>query len=120
MVSPTRGIRRYSRRQLLNDVSGNVSQTKIASLETIRQLRVLQPEQVKQRRVKVIDVNRLFDDVPADFVGLTDHLTAFDSPAGHPQAECERVMVAAGNCGIALTVFAQRCAAEFRTPNHQS
>src|SRR5262249_19125470 len=85
-----------SRQQLLDPRAGNVGQAEVAALELVRQLQVVESEQVQDRRVQVVDVDRLFGDVPAQLVGLAEHLAALDAAAGHPQRERERVVVAAG------------------------
>src|SRR5688572_19447922 len=64
-------------------------------------------------------MNRILDDVPADVIRLTDDLPAAHAAAGHPQAKCERMVVAPGNTGTSLAVFAERGAAKLAHPEHE-
>ena len=50
----------------------NVGQSEIAALEFVGQLRVVQAHQVKDGRVQIVDLNRIFDDVVAEIVSLAD------------------------------------------------
>src|SRR5262245_31686969 len=108
-----------SRQQLLDDLAGDVGEAEVAALETIRQLQVIEAEQLQDGRVQVVDVDRLLDDVPANLVGLAQDGAALYSPTGHPDCEREGMMIAAGDLGIAGTVLSQRRAAELRQPQHQ-
>lgn len=59
-----------------------VSEPKITALEPIGQLRVVEAEQVQDRGVQVVNVDRVFRRVPADLVARPDHLAA-PPPAIH-------------------------------------
>ena len=58
--------------QLLHHLARHVGQAEIAALEAVGQLQVVEAEQVQDRGVEVVDVDRVLDDVPADVVGLAD------------------------------------------------
>ena len=64
-------------------------------------------------------VRRNEDRFPADFVGLAEDLTAANPTAGHPDAEGEGMMVAAGVRVAPVAVFAQWRSAELSGANHQ-
>src|SRR5688572_27113440 len=59
---------KFLRNKLLNDLAGDIGEAEIAALETIGQPRVVQTKKVQHRGVEVVDVDWVFDDVPADFV----------------------------------------------------
>src|SRR5262249_27270988 len=61
----------------------------------IRQLVLVQPELVEDRRVQVAEVIRLLDGAEADGVGGADGLPPLDAAAGHPHREADVVVVAA-------------------------
>ena len=48
----------------------DVGQAEVAALELVRQLLVVDAEQVQHRRVQVVDVDRVLGHVVAEFVGL--------------------------------------------------
>ena len=50
---------------------------------------LVQAEEVEQGGVEVVDVDRVLDDVPAQFVGLADHLAPLDPAPGEEHAEAE-------------------------------
>src|SRR5687767_5058966 len=102
--------------QLRDDFARDIGETKIAALEAVGQARVVEAEEMQDGCVEVVDVDRIFYDVPADVVGLADDLPAFHAAAGHPEAERKRVMIAARDFGVAFAVFAERSASEFGAP----
>src|SRR5437588_11717127 len=79
------------RKELLHDVACHVGEPKVAALEAIGQSCVVEAEEAEDRGVEVVDVNGVFGHVPADFVGLANDLSAFDSTTGQPCAESVRV-----------------------------
>ena len=56
----------------------HIRQAEVPSLESIRQFVVIKAEKVQNRRVEIVDVDRILLHVPADFVRLADDLAAFD------------------------------------------
>src|SRR6267378_394902 len=80
---------------------------------------MLEAKLVKDGRVEVADVDRVFDDVVRHLIRFAIHQARLDAAAGHPNAEAARVMIAAV---ILLGQFALRVhsAAEFTAPNHES
>ena len=61
-----------SGKNFLHDFTMHVRQPEIAALEAIRQLGVIETEQMQDRRVQVVDVDFVLDDVESKLVGLTD------------------------------------------------
>src|SRR5262245_28516416 len=96
---------RESRENLFHDVPVNVSQPEIAPLEAIRQSLVVDPQAVEQRRVEVVNVNGLIDDVVAEVVGFAVDDARLYAAAGQPHREIARVMVAS------VILFRQRALA---------
>ena len=61
---------RTLRQQLRHDLAVHVGQAEVAALEAVGQLRVVEAEQVQDRRVQVVDVDLVLDRVEAELVGL--------------------------------------------------
>ena len=47
----------------------HIGDSKIAALEAVGQLLVIEAEEMQDRRVQIMHVNGIFLDAPADFVG---------------------------------------------------
>jgi hypothetical protein len=80
---------------LRNDPSGDVRESHVAAVEPIRQPRVLDAEQVQNRRVQIVEVDRLLGRLVAELIARSDDLPALDSRARHPHRHRPRVVVAA-------------------------
>src|SRR5687768_3384233 len=100
-------------------VPADVGEPKVAALEAVGEFGVVEAEEVQEGGVEVVDVDGVFDDVPADLVRFSDDLAAFDAAAGHPDGERKGMMVATGDFGVAFAVLAKGRAAEFRTPHDE-
>jgi hypothetical protein len=79
---------------------------------------VIEAEQVQDRGVEVVDVDRVFDDVVAEIVGLAVDRASLGSASGHPHGEAAWMMIAA------VVLFGESPlridrAAEFAAPDHQ-
>ena len=96
----------------------HVGQAVVAALELECELFVVDAELVQDRRVQVVDVDRIADDVVAVVVGLTVRDARLDAAAGHPDCEAARVMIAAVVRGgqVALAVDG---AAELAAPDDE-
>src|SRR6266581_6344724 len=106
--------------ELIHHFAGDVRQAEIAALKTVGEPLVVQAEQVEDRRVEIIHVDRVGDDVPADLIRFTDDLPAFDATARQPNTERERMMVPPGHIAAkARAVIAERCAAELRAAHDE-
>src|SRR5688500_14704772 len=102
----------YLGEQLLDDVAVDVGETEVTTLETVRQLLVIEPELVQDRGVEVVDVDLVPSDVEAEFVGLANH-ARLEAAAGEPHRERVGMMVAA----VAATLHHRR-AAKLAAPYH--
>ena len=96
----------------------NVRQAEVAALKPIRELLMVDAEAVENRRVQVVDVHRVLDDVVAVVIGLAVADARFDSAAGHPNRVAATVMVATVVVLFNLALAIDR-AAEFTAPNDQ-
>ena len=65
-------------------IAADVGQPLLAALEEIRQLAVVQAEQLEDRGVQVVDVHAVLDGAEAEFVGGADDLAPLDPAAGQP------------------------------------
>src|SRR3954466_15242797 len=73
--------------------TGHVGEAEIAAAVAIGQLRVIDAEQVENRRVEIVDVHRLVNSLEAEVVGgAVDHST-LDAAPGPPHREAERVVI---------------------------
>ena len=96
-----------------------VRQAEVAALGTEGQMLVVQPEEVQDRGLEVVDVDRGLDDVEAEIIGCAQGLTGFDSAASEPHRECLRVMVASHAPSEVGVGFDHRRAAELAAPDDQ-
>src|SRR5262245_5110307 len=74
----------------------HVGQPVLPPLVAERQLRVVDAEEVQQRGLVIVDVNRVLDNVPAELIGRPVDVAALHAAAGHPEAERPAEVIAAG------------------------
>src|SRR5262245_17192155 len=79
----------------LHHLAVHVGQAEVAALEAVGQLRVVEAQEVKDRRVQVVDVYLVLDNVEAQLVRGADGLAPLDPAPGQPHGEGVRVVVAA-------------------------
>ena len=96
----------------------HIRQSEIAALEAERELFVVDAKCVQNRRVQIVNMDGLIDDVVTEVVSFAIDLPAFDATACHPHCEVARMMVAT------VVVFGQRSltvdrAPKFSAPDHQ-
>ena len=80
---------------IANDPSVDVGQPEVAARVTVGEPGVVEPHHVEDRGVEVVDVNRVFGDLVAVFVGSSVALPPLDAAAGEEAGEAVTVMVAA-------------------------
>ena len=73
----------------------HVGQAEVAAGVAIGELLVVEAQEVQDRRVQVVNVDAIFDGVPAEFVGRPVRPPRLHAAAGQPHREAERMMVAA-------------------------
>ena len=62
-------------------------QTKIPALRTVREFRVIYSQTVQERRMKIVDVNRVVDWVVPQFVRVPDGLSSPNASPREPDAK---------------------------------
>src|SRR6185437_2335360 len=102
------------REELFDNVSGDVGQTEIAALEPVSELGVIEAEAIENRRVEVVDVDLVLDDVETEVVAFPDRNAGLDAAPRHPHCEGIRVMIAA-----IVAALHHRRAAEFAAPDDE-
>ena len=76
-----------------NDFAVHVGQSKVASLITVSQLLMVDPEQMKNGGLQIVYVYGVFDHVHAIVVGLSVTEPGLYPSTGQPVGETVRVMI---------------------------
>jgi len=79
---------------------------------------VVDPEQVQQSCVEVVDVDAIFNRMPAEVIRAADDLPRLDSTTRHPRAETEAVMITS-RIGADGGILGNSCPAKFGAPDHE-
>lgn len=80
---------------LLDDVSFIDRRAFWAALMLKQQLLVIEPHQVQDRRVQVVDMDAVFNGVQAEVVCLPNHLASLHTAASQPHRKPVRIVIAA-------------------------
>ena len=104
--------------QVLDDVTFDIGQAEAATLVAERQSFVVDTEEVQDGCIEVMDMDRFFDDVVTEVVGLPINHPPAHASSGHPSGKAARVMIAAVVFGRQRTL-AVRGASEFATPSNE-
>src|SRR5204862_8215008 len=104
---------------LFHDLAVHVGEPEVAALILERQLRMLDAQQVKDRRLEIMDVDRVLLDVVAEFVGLAEGEAGLHAAARHPDREAARVMVASDVFPVVEIALREYRAAELASPDDQ-
>ena len=75
---------RLSRENRLHHLPMHIGQPEVAPGVAVRQLRVVEAEQVQDRRVQIMHVDLLLDGLVAELVGGAINRAALDAAAGQP------------------------------------
>src|SRR5881396_871889 len=94
-VSAPESSRSASNQQILDHFSLHIREPEIPALEAICQLGVIESKQVKQRCVKIVDVDSVFHHLEAELIRLAHGDARFDAAASQPDRERLRMMIAA-------------------------
>ena len=81
--------------QFVDDVAVHVGQAEVAAGVAVGELLVVEAQQVQDRGVQVVDVDRVLDGLEAELVGRAVDVAALDAAAGQPHGEAVVVVVAA-------------------------
>src|SRR5215211_495547 len=106
-----------SRQQGLNHLAVHVGQAEVAALEAEGQLLVVDPKQVQQRRLEVVDVDGVLGDVVAEVVACVVGKAPLRPAAGHPDREAIGVVVAAVDLGVVQVALPEHGAPELAAPD---
>src|SRR6185503_2874725 len=101
--------------QLVNDFAMDIGEAKIATLEAIGELRVIEPEQMQNGGMQVVHVHAVRGRVEAKLVGLAQSETRFHAAAGEPHREGAGVMIST----IVTTALDHGSTAKFTAPNDE-
>jgi hypothetical protein len=86
---------RSSLADVMNNLSVDVGQAVVAAFVAVGELLVVQSQTIEQRRVEVVDTDRVLDDVVRVVIGRPPGEAGPDSPTRQPEAEAPGVMIAA-------------------------
>src|SRR5437867_2059798 len=96
----------------------NIRQAEIPPLKAVSQFLVVDAQAVKDGRVEIVDVHRVFGDIVAVVIRLAEADAGLDAAAGHPDGKAAAVMVASIVLlfNLALAIDG---APELAAPNHE-
>ena len=94
----------------------DVRQTEVPTLEEEGELRMVDAQAVQNRRLQVVNMDRIADDVVSKIIGLAEDRAWLHASAGHPHREATGMMIATvvGFRELALAVHG---AAELAAPD---
>lgn len=98
----------------MNDLTFHIRQPHVAASESEGEALVIDAEEVEHRGVEVVDLGAVLDDLVAVVVGLAVDRASLDAASGEPDAEAERVVIAA------VASLGERGAAELAGPDDEA
>src|SRR5258707_14414214 len=101
-----------SREDWFHDFAADIGEAEVAALELEREPRVIDAEQVQDRRVEIVNVHRIAHDVVAKIVRLAVQRAAAHAAAREPDGKAAPVMIAPVVRRLELALAVSR-AAEF-------
>src|SRR3954452_16990024 len=110
---------RHSRQDFMNYVTVHIRKAKVAARVTVRQLLVVETQQVQEGGVQVVDVDGILHGTEAELVGGAVDLSALDAAAGHPDREAVRVVIASVDLPALRIQLDRGRAPELATPENQ-
>ena len=85
--------KRRSGEDLVDDAAVDVGEAVAATLKTVGEPLVIDPHQMHERCMKVVDVDPIPDDVVPELAGFAVTDSPLHAAAGHPHREAARMMV---------------------------
>src|SRR6187455_3360700 len=85
---------RGSRDQLLHQIAVNICEAEIPAGMPECQPRMIEPQQMQQRRVQVVDMHRLLRGFESKFIGGAMDISAAHAAAGKPHSKSMVIMIA--------------------------
>src|SRR5262249_2305079 len=87
--------RRLSRENFANDVTADIGEPELPALEEIRQLLVIDPEEMQDGCLEVVNMGSTFHDIKTIVVRTSMHVSRLDTAATHPKRKDTAMMIAA-------------------------
>ena len=99
----------------------HVGESVVAALEAEGHLLVIQPHQMQDRRVQIVDVYRVLDDLMSEFIGFSVGHTRLEPGTGHPHGKCVSLMISSGDRLLSAQAnpLSDRRPAELGGTNHK-
>ena len=104
--------------ELPHNLTVDVGQPVIPTLEFVGQAPVVDSQQVENRRIEVVYVDGIACDVIAKLVGLAIRCACSHASARHPNSKAAGMVIAAV-VGLGQRILAVDRTAEFASPNHE-
>lgn len=96
----------------------HIRQPEVAALETVRELRVIEAEQVQHRGVEIVHGNFVDHGLVTEVVRLAVAESAFHPAAGHPERERAGIVIAPDEFHIhAIAILAHGRATKLAAPH---
>src|SRR4051812_36155250 len=92
----------------------DVGEPEIAALKAVGELGVIEPEEMENRGLPLVDVDRIVDGVEAEVIARAEGEPRLDAATGEPHGERLRMMVAA-----IIAALRHGSAAELTTPDDE-
>ena len=92
----------------------DIGEAEVSALETIGQTEMIKSQQMEQRRVQIMHMDRILGNIEAEVIGFAMDVTCFQATTGHPHGKGTAVVVA-----TVVAALHHRRAAEFTAPEHQ-
>src|SRR5262249_26646557 len=86
---------------------------------TISQALMIEPETMQNRRVQIVDMYLVFDDLQTKIVCPPNHASSLDPAAGHPQAESKRMVVTPFSALLRVVALNHGSSSEFASPDYE-
>src|SRR5262245_7617884 len=97
----------------LDNLSVNICQLHVAAVKAVGQLVVVQPHQMQNRRVELVDGFLVLARAVSEMVGCADNRAAFDAGVRKPNAEAHIVVI------TAIAPLADRQSSELAMPDDE-
>src|ERR1051325_525493 len=85
--------RSWSHEDFLDHIPMHIRQPEVAAAESVGELRVINPEQVLDGRVEIVNLALVLHRVVAEIVRRAEDGAALDAAAGEPQAEAKGIVI---------------------------
>ena len=80
--------------EFFDDMTVNIGEPKMSPLVLEGQSLVVDPQQMQNGCMKVVNMNAAGKNIVAEIIGFALAMTGVDAAAGHPHGETSRVMIA--------------------------